>query len=399
MGVFCKLPFTHIFSDSYGIMMPCCHASVDHPHKTDRPGDFPCAPVEDGILKYWKSSEMSQLRLDMMKEEPSDLIKSVCWQCIHNENIGLPSARVPSDKIPFGRVIDMKLRLFGNRCNLSCFMCNIKNSDTRIRQTEKMMEHEPDVRDYLSYDDVPEYLKKDNGFDLASHSPEVFDRLMEDIKKLAHRIRHITIIGGEPMILPSHYKLLDALIDCGQSQNIILGYDSNLTKLQWRDNKVLNYFDKFKSVEIKWSIEGVGKYDEYIRFPTDWRTVEENFDYISRHPKVSLTANACISLLSVINMDLLIDFLDMKGLHCNFITVDVPEVTSVGYLHPNIRKRLSNKYRGTKLEFLCKILEKDYDDWEERWNKAIKYLNSFDFANGTNWKETFPELCDLSEDR
>jgi len=50
MGVFCKLPFTHIFSDSYGMMMPCCHASVDHPHKTDRPGDFPCAPVEDGIL-------------------------------------------------------------------------------------------------------------------------------------------------------------------------------------------------------------------------------------------------------------------------------------------------------------------------------------------------------------
>ena len=79
--------------------------------------------------------------------------------------------------------------------------------------------------------------------------------------------------------------------------------------------------------------------------------------------------------------------------------MDIPEVTSVGYLHPNIRKRLSNKYRGTKLEFLCKILEKDYDDWEERWDKAIKYLNSFDFANGTNWKETFPELCDLSEDR
>jgi len=399
MSVFCKVPFTHIFSDSYGMMMPCCHASVDHPHKTDRPGDFPCAPVEDGILKYWKSPEMSQLRLDMMKGTTSDLIESVCKQCIHNEKIGLPSARVPSDKVPIGRVIDIKLRLFGNRCNLSCYMCVIKNSDKRIRQAEKMIEHDSDVAEYLSYDDVPDSLKKDGGFDLASHNPDVFSNLMEDIKKIAHRIRHITIIGGEPMVLPSHYKLLDVLIKSGESKNIILGYDSNLTKLQWKGNKVLDYFDNFKSVEIKWSIEGVGKYDEYIRFPTDWKTVEENFVFISQHPKVSITANACISLLSVINMDILVDYLDQKQLYCNFLTVDIPEVTSIGYLHPNIRKRLSNKYRGTKLDFICKNLDKDYDDWEQRWDKAIKYLNSIDYVNGTNWKETFPELCDLSEDR
>ena len=399
MGVYCKLPFTHIFSDSYGIMMPCCYAHVDHPYKSDRPGDFPTASVEDGILNYWKSPEMSQLRLDMMKGEMSDTMNSVCQQCIYNEKAGLPSHRIPSDTVPLGRVLDIKLRLFGNSCNLSCYMCNIKNSSYRISQTEKMMEHTPEVREYLAYDDLPEYLKKDGGFDLLSHSPEVFDKLMLDIKKLASKIKSITIIGGEPMILPSHYKVLDVLIESGHSDKITLSYDSNLTRLQWKGCKILDYFDKFKSVDIKWSIEGIGKYDEYIRFPTKWDTVEENFDIISAHPKVNITANTTIQLLSVINLDLLSEYLGKRGMNIKFIPVDTPQVVSLGYLHPNIRKRLSNKYRGTGLEFICQELDKNYDDWEERWDKAIKYLNSIDYVNGTNWKETFPELCDLSEDR
>ena len=396
MGVYCNIPFTHIFSDSYGMMMPCCHASVDHPYKKDRPGTFPCSPVEDGIVNYWKSPEMRQLRLDMMKGERTELINSVCWKCIHDEEMGLPSGRIPQDTVPMGRVIDIKLRLFGNRCNLACYMCSIKNSSYRISQTEKMMEHTPEVRDYLSYDDIPEYLKKDGGFDLLSHDPEVFDRLMGDIKKLSPKIKSITIIGGEPMVLPSHYKVLDALIESGQSEQINLSYDSNLTKLQWKGCKVLEYFDKFKSVEIKWSIEGVGKYDEYIRFPTKWKTVEDNINVITKHPKVNLTANSCLTLLSILNVESLLDYLDEKGIFCKFIYVDTPQVVTIGYMHPNIRRRLSNKYRGTRFEFLCKQLDKTYDDWEERWDKAIKYLNSVDFVNGTNWKETFPELCDLS---
>jgi len=380
-------------------MMPCCHAHVDHPYKTDRPGDFPTAAVEDGILNYWQSPEMRQLRLDMMKPEMTDTIRSVCRQCIHNEESNLPTPRLPSAVVPLGRVVDIKLRLFGNTCNLACYMCNIKNSSHRISQTERMMKHTPEVRDYLAYDDLTEDLKKDGGFDLLEQSPEVFDKLMGDIKKLAPKIKMITIIGGEPMILPSHYKVLDVLVESGQAEHIRLAYVSNLTKLQWKGCKVLDYFDKFKSVQIKWSIEGVDKYDEYIRFPTKWKTVEENLDIIRAHPKVELSVNTTVSSLSIINMDLLMDYLQNRGLRCTFVTVDTPEIATVGFLHPNIRKRLSNKYRGTNLDFLCKELDKYYEDWEERWDKKIKYLNSIDFVNGTNWKETFPELCDLSEDR
>ena len=378
------------------MMMPCCHASVDHPYKTDRKGKFPCAPIEDGIISYWKSEEMRNLRLDMIKGKMTDRINDVCRQCILNEQSGLPSARTPRDSAFFGRELSVKLRLFGNTCNLACYMCNIKNSSTRIRQTEKMMKSDPEIGEYLAYDSLPDYLKTKGGYDLATQDPELYDRLMDDIKILSPKIYSITIIGGEPMILQSHYKLLDALIESGQAEHIILSYDSNLTKLQWKGCRVLEYFDKFKSVDIKWSIEGVGKYDEYMRFPTEWSTVEENFNIISSLPKVKITANVCITLLSLIHMDLLLDYMDSKGIHINFLVVDFPNVVTPGYLHPAIRKRLSSKYRGTKLEFLCKELDKQHDDWEQRWSDAIKYLNSLDYVNGTSWKETFPELCDLS---
>ncbi len=37
----------------------------------------------------------------------------------------------------------VKLRLYGNVCNLSCYMCRIKDSSSRIKQTEKLMQIDP----------------------------------------------------------------------------------------------------------------------------------------------------------------------------------------------------------------------------------------------------------------
>ena len=32
MSVYCTYPWKQLFSDSYGVYMPCCMATVDHPH-------------------------------------------------------------------------------------------------------------------------------------------------------------------------------------------------------------------------------------------------------------------------------------------------------------------------------------------------------------------------------
>ena len=398
MKVFCTLPFTHIYNDSYGVMMPCCHAAVDHPHhKEFEDATFPAPSVKEGFYNYVKSGAMRQLRLDMMQNQPTDFVKDVCRNCVKLENQGLPSYRVPGDINLGGRNLSIKLRLFGNTCNLQCYMCDIKNSNSRIKQTEKMMEFNPEVGQMLRYSDLSEELKVKGGFDLSVSDPDTFNKCIEDIKKIANKIQSITIIGGEPFILSSHYKLLDALIDCGEAENIVLRYDSNLTKLHWSGCHIKDYVARFKKIRISLSLDGYGNLNDYIRFPSKWDEIVNNYHQVKEYADINISTT--LTALSVLRLDELYQWVNSQNLNTQWNTLHWPEVARIESLHPNIRKRLVKKYENTELEFLCKELSKHILDWEEKWKKFISYLEAIDHVNGTDYKSVFPELCDLSEDR
>ena len=343
MKAFCSLPFVHIYNDSYGVMMPCCYAAVDHPyHKPYEDATFPAPMIKDGFYEFIKSGAMRQLRLDMMQDEPTDLVKDVCRKCIALEEKGIPSPRQPSNGNLFGRKLSLNLRLFGNTCNLKCFMCNIKNSSSRIRQTEKMMEFNPEVGQMLRYSDLSEELKVKGGFDLSASDPDTFNKCIEDIKKIANKIQSITIIGGEPFILPSHYKLLDALIDCGEAENIVLRYDSNLTKLHWSGCHIKDYVAEFKKIRISLSLDGHGNLNDYIRFPSKWDEIINNYHEVKEYADINISTT--LSALSVLRLDELYQWSNSQHLDTQWNTLHWPEVVRIESLHPNIRKRLVKKY-------------------------------------------------------
>ena len=233
MSVFCSYPWKQLFSDSYGVYMPCCMATVDHPHNGcwhDTKSDFPAPKVSEvSPSEYFFSDHMQQLRSDMKSGKTTPLIEKVCANCINEEKEGRKGMRDPLARVPRGRVIEVKLRLFGNACNLSCYMCRIKDSSSRIKQTEKLMEIDPEFGEMLEYDKLLDEMKY-GGMNY---------NVTDDIKKLAPRIQNINIIGGEPFIMPKHYEVLNALIEIDQAKYIVLKYHTNLTKLEWEGNHIL----------------------------------------------------------------------------------------------------------------------------------------------------------------
>ena len=76
---------------------------------------------------------------------------------------------------PLGRIIEVKLRLYGNVCNLSCYMCRIKDSSSRIKQTEKLMQIDPKFGEMLEYDKLTDEMKHGG----------VNYNVIEDIKKIS----------------------------------------------------------------------------------------------------------------------------------------------------------------------------------------------------------------------
>jgi organic radical activating enzyme len=393
--VFCKHPFDHIYSDSFGVYMPCYRANVDHPDgivpAVDIKSDFPAPKADEMLPSDWHNSEhMQQLREDMLSGEVTPLISKVCAQCIEQEKTGAISPRRAVYEPPStdGRYLILKLRLFGNTCNLSCYMCRIHESSSRIKQTQQLMLNDPEFGRMLEYDNLPESLKNGSHLDFNNKDPEFFNKIIQDIVELAPKIKKLKIIGGEPFMLTSHYKLLDALIEADQSSKIRLEYVSNLTKTKWAGNNVEDYIPHFKSVRISWSMDGIGERGNYIRNGSDWESNVENYRYLK--DKADIEVSVCASALSVLYMNETMEWIESEGLRYNMNNVFLPEVCRIDSLHPKIRKRLAPNAHP----FVKPFLEEEVEDWEERWENLLKYLRALDTLNGTNYKKVFPILAD-----
>ena len=381
MSVFCTYPWKQLFSDSYGVYMPCCMATVDHPHDgcwNGAKSDFPAPKVNEvSPSEYFFSDYMEQLRSDMKSGKTTPLIEKVCANCIHEEKEGRKGMRNPLARVPRGRVIEVKLRLFGNACNLSCYMCRIKDSSSRIKQTEKLMEIDPEFGEMLEYDKLLDEMKY-GGMNY---------NVTEDIKKLAPRIQNINIIGGEPFIMPKHYEVLNALIEIDQAKYIVLKYHTNLTKLEWEGNHIFDYIKKFKSCLINWSLEALGERNDYIRFGSNWESNLENYYNIKKYARV--WGNLCASSLSILSLHKTEEWMKNEGLSYVICNIQEPRPCRIDSLHPKIRERLLPMYRNTELE---SSLSAKIENWEERWEELLKYLRALDEVNKTDYTKVFPEL-------
>ena len=94
MSVFCTYPWKQLFSDSYGVYMPCCMATVDHPHDGCWHGeksDFPAPKVNEiSPSEFFYSDYMKQLKKQQNfqhKEKSLGGIKDMVRQDLERQEI------------------------------------------------------------------------------------------------------------------------------------------------------------------------------------------------------------------------------------------------------------------------------------------------------------------------
>ena len=82
--------------------------------------------------------------------------------------------------------------------------------------------------------------------------------------------------GGEPLLVPEHWQILERLIENGRAKDVSLRYSSNLSTLQYKGKHVLDYWRHFQTVNVAASIDEVGDRFHYIRWPADWKRISKN---------------------------------------------------------------------------------------------------------------------------
>jgi radical SAM protein with 4Fe4S-binding SPASM domain len=277
---FCVLPWMHLYVGTDGNVLPCCVADQQ----------FPMGNIEEqSIDSILKSSAFNQLRKNMLSGSRS----KECSRCYAQEDAGLKSSRLSNNSqwknikqssLNEDGLLDqfdpvyLDIRL-NNICNLKCRMCSGYFSSA-IAQEEVML-----------------FGKKES----VQLSLKLQQRNLglKEIIEYVPTAEKIYFAGGEPLLTSEHYKILDALIACDNT-DLEITYNTNFTTLMYRGRSVLNLWKQFSNIKVGASLDAEGAVAEYVRHGTDWNTIESNLKLVkSQCPHVNFTVTSTVGLLNV----------------------------------------------------------------------------------------------------
>jgi MoaA/NifB/PqqE/SkfB family radical SAM enzyme len=233
-------------------------------------------------------------------------------------------------------------------------------------------------------------------------------------------IKELYFAGGEPLLIPEHYKILEFMVDSGAASNCVLRYNSNGLELP---DKLFELWNHFKEVKFNFSIDAVGTRNDYIRYPSKWEDVVSNISRLDNTAD-NITVNIACAI-QLLNVSTIIDLVQWKE-SMNFKKVNMPpygagligthlvylpSYLNIRVLPLHIKKRIeanimhfssrrstdveytTNPYGRQRWEGIVKYMMAE--DWSHKLPSTIEYLEICDNSRGTNFRNTFPELRDL----
>jgi hypothetical protein len=234
------------------------------------------------------------------------------------------------------------------------------------------------------------------------------------LEKLLPYFRRVEFAGGEPLMDPQHYRILDMLAPYGHQ--IEIKYATNLSMLGKSNRTVWEYWPKFKSVAVNVSIDGIGTSYEYVRGNASWAELINNIKQIQSIPNISRIVGAVtVQVSNVLVLDKIIEyFLDDLGIVFHTHRVEYPKLLSAQVLPQPLRMlaiaRLINiqeRIKDFKLvkkhpELLAYTVGQIQDninylsarDQSDKWKDCIEFNRRLDVTRNQSFTDVTPEFKD-----
>ena len=409
---FCMHPFTGLATREDGAVKVCCRS-------------HPVGFIQDQSLEeIWNNDVMQRIRKQVLNNErPAE-----CAPCFNLEDQGVESLRqrhiagvIPEARInlypnavstmrkdytmPFEiPTIEIKMN---NLCNLKCRMCNPMDSTS-----------------WNDWQEIEEHYKKEDNFlvkkiiDLNLKNKPFLDSFVDtanwwsSFKKLLPYFRRVEFAGGEPLMDPTHYKILDMLAPYGDQ--IEIKYATNLTMLGKSNRTIWEYWPKFKSVAVNVSIDGIGDSYEYVRGNASWSELVNNIRQIQTIPNVSRIVGAvAVQVSNILILDKMIElFLDDLGIVFYTNMVNYPNVLSAQVLPGplkniaitrllNVQDKLANFKLVEKHPMLLDLTRGQItgvinylsaNNQSDKWQECIEFNHKLDATRNQCFEKITPEF-------
>jgi len=293
---FCVRPFNSMVIKTDGSIRPCCQIkSTPYNLKTHE------------VDQYWSSDYLSNLRQKFLQDEKPSECKN-CWDqeknmmkshrnesnsqygTIFKKNYLQNLQFIKKDNLSYPEDVELNIT---NICNLSCQMCTGKFSSKLLIENN-----------YLEFEKL-----KQSDYDLD-------EKIKYKIEQIAsHDLKLLNLIGGEPLVNKNILTLLEKLVISGQSKKITLHITTNGTTC---NAKIIKLLRAFKNLRIMFSMESVGKYNDYMRYPSNWQNIEKNINQFKTLDNAYPYINATIQNLNILYLEPLIEFAHINNIFLNF---------------------------------------------------------------------------------
>lgn len=386
---FCIAPLLSYYVDASNDLRPCCISELKG------------VKVNDTPVNLYNHTNLKNLR-HALANGIKDMSCDNCWKAekvgmnsLRNALNGRYKAELPRLQTELNRdysldTLDIKYLdiRFNNKCNLKCRTCGPGFSSSW-------------------YNDYKELNPKFPVIKKISSNVEV-----KDITGILDSVTDIYFAGGEPLVTDEHYEVLDYLIKNNRT-DVIISYNTNFSKLTYKDYNVLDYWKQFKAVNVAASLDGNHAKGEYIRKNLSWSNVLKNRKALLKLPHVNFTINCTVSVLNAYNVvELHREWVELGYISPNGYNINLlfgPDPYCIKDLPDNHKQALIALY-NEQIEWL-KTFE-DCDKIIGGYNSAINLLNEprnvarwqgewrrvmdgLDKIRNEDFYTTFPEYKDL----
>jgi hypothetical protein len=439
-------------------MRVCCTAnasSVGPTNDKEHGGQVGILKTDDGkpnnlnvtdFQTAWNSNYMKNVRRQMLNgEQPPS-----CMKCYKEEAAGHNSKRMWEteywrQRVDLKKLIDetnndgsvppqlayIDLR-FGTKCQLACIMCSPHDSSGWIKDYKAIFPavENASLKETMQWENKGSY--NGSSYNWHKQNPTFWKQFYEQIPNM----QQIYFAGGESLIIEEHYEILEECIRQGYAKNLELRYNSN--GVEWRDD-LFDLWKEFKLVRFHYSIDSIKEMNSYIRYPSEWKRMEEVFHILDTQTSnnVEITVACAVQALNIYYIP---DFIKWKleqsfkkinmwpfgagGINYHFVYhpphLNVKVLPTwfkeecrrkydefVPWWEANWEKGIPEWHRGNvtfeqwrdagygikRLYGMLQFMESE--DWSVRLPEMKEFIELCDKQRNLNWKEIFPEMQNI----
>ena len=280
---FCVAPWVHTYVSPQGERRLCCasreQASFQKQY-IDSGTDTAASFEPTTLSSHWNSEYMQDIRKRILAGEKIDQCQ-VCNDQVLNlytykqyftENLFPNKIQEILDTTNENGFTTMQPISYdyriSNLCNFKCRMCGEQLSSSW--ESEKVMHR---VIDYK----INKWMEPSTRKKISSFQQEVLETELRAAVD-NRTIEEIYWVGGEPLMWEFHWNIMEELVRTGQSKDVIIRYNTNLSRIKFKQHDLFKMLPYFKRVNICASIDGVGDIGEYIRSGLVWESWLSNFN-------------------------------------------------------------------------------------------------------------------------